>query len=59
MSKASDRLGSIKQSKDDLKGIAAVRNYIAHDYDSVDDMIIEDVLRKNLPQIKSIVVTLL
>lgn len=33
----------------DLKGISAVRNYIAHDYDSTDDSIIEDVIRFNLP----------
>ncbi len=45
--------------KEDLKGIAAVRNYIAHDYDSVDDMIIEDVLRKNLPEIKQVVIEIL
>ena len=33
---------------DDLKGISSVRNYIAHDYDSTDDNIIEDVVRYNL-----------
>ncbi len=37
----------------DLKGISAVRNYIAHDYDSVDDTIIEDVIRYDLPNIKA------
>ena len=36
----------------DLRGISAVRNYIAHDYDSVDDNIIEDVIRYDLPNIK-------
>ena len=36
----------------DLRGISAVRNYIAHDYDSVDDGIIEDVIRYDLPNIK-------
>jgi len=36
----------------DLRGINAVRNFIAHDYDSVDDNIIEDVLRENFPRIK-------
>jgi len=36
----------------DLKGISAVRNYIAHDYDSTDDNIIEDVIRYNLPVLK-------
>ena len=39
----------------DLRGISAVRNFIAHDYDSVDEEIIEDVLRLNLPAIKAIV----
>ncbi len=36
----------------DLRGISAVRNYIAHDYDSVDDNIIEDTIRNDLPNIK-------
>ena len=39
-------------SSHDLKGISAVRNYIAHDYDSTDDNIIEDVIRYNLPIFK-------
>jgi len=39
-------------SDGDLRGISAVRNYIAHDYDSVDDHIIEDTIRYDLPQIK-------
>jgi uncharacterized protein with HEPN domain len=38
---------------DDLKGISSVRNYIAHDYDSTDDNIIEDVIRYNLPIFKA------
>jgi len=42
-------------SSEDLKGISAVRNYIAHDYDSTDDNIIEDVVRYNLPLFKVIV----
>jgi len=41
--------------KKDLKGISAVRNYIAHDYDSTDDHIIEDVVRYNLPVFKEII----
>ncbi|MFA5454347.1 MAG: HepT-like ribonuclease domain-containing protein [Sulfurimonas sp.] len=45
-----------KFSSNDLKGISAVRNFIAHDYDSVDDSIIEDVLRINMPIIKAVVV---
>lgn len=43
----------------DLKGISAVRNYIAHDYDSTDDNIIEDVVRYNLPVFKEIIQKLL
>jgi uncharacterized protein with HEPN domain len=39
-------------TSEDLKGINAVRNYIAHDYDSTDDNIIEDVIRYNLPIFK-------
>jgi uncharacterized protein with HEPN domain len=39
-------------SSNDLKGLSAVRNYIAHDYDSTDDNIIEDVIRYNLPVLK-------
>ncbi len=35
--------------KKDLQGISALRNYIAHDYDSTNDNIIEDVIRYNLP----------
>ena len=43
----------------DLKGLSAVRNFIAHDYDSVDDLIIEDVVRLNLPKIKMIIENLI
>ncbi len=32
-----------KIDKKDLKGLNAVRNFIAHDYDSVDDEILEAV----------------
>ena len=46
-------------SSKDLKGISAVRNYIAHDYDSTDDNIIEDVIRHNLPELKNIIEELL
>jgi len=42
-------------TSEDLKGISAVRNYIAHDYDSTDDNIIEDVIRYNLPIFKEII----
>jgi len=37
---------------EDIKGLNAVRNFIAHDYDSVGDEILELVLRKHLPKIK-------
>jgi len=46
-------------TSEDLKGISSVRNYIAHDYDSTDDNIIEDVTRYNLPIFKEIVKRLL
>jgi len=46
-------------TNEDLKGISSVRNYIAHDYDSTDDNIIEDVIRYNLPIFKSIIEELL
>ena len=45
-------------TSDDLKGINAVRNYIAHDYDSTDDNIIEDVIRFNLPIFKEIILNI-
>jgi len=46
-------------SSNDLKGLSAVRNYIAHDYDSTDDNIIEDVIRYNLPIFKDIIKNIL
>ena len=46
-------------TSDDLKGISSVRNYIAHDYDSTDNNIIEDVVRYNLPIFKTIILELL
>lgn len=68
MSKAFSRLCSIRKSfdeilenfdKQDLRGLSAVRNFIAHDYDSIDDEIIEDVLRYNFPKIKNVVLEIL
>ena len=41
-----------KIDKNDWKGINAVRNFIAHDYDSVDDEILEIVLRVHIPKLK-------
>jgi len=46
-------------TSEDLKGINAVRNYIAHDYDSTDDHIIEEVVRYNLPIFKVTIAKLL
>ena len=46
-------------SDKDLRGLSAVRNFIAHDYDSVDDQIIEDVLRDNFPILKETVENIL
>jgi len=42
-------------TNEDLKGISSVRNYIAHDYNSTDENIIEDVIRYNLPIFKTII----
>jgi uncharacterized protein with HEPN domain len=42
-----------KFSKDDLKGIYDVRNFIAHDYDGVDLSIIEDAIRYGIPSMKT------
>ena len=47
-----------KIDKDDLKGINAVRNFIAHDYDSVDDEILEIVLRVHIPKLKLQIINL-
>jgi uncharacterized protein with HEPN domain len=41
-----------KFDKNDLRGLNAVRNFIAHDYDSVDDEILEVVLRVHIPKLK-------
>jgi len=39
----------------DLKGIASVRNFIAHDYDGVQLAIIESTIRYKLPEILKII----
>lgn len=41
-----------KFSKQDLKGLYDVRNFIAHDYDGVDLAIIENVIRYGIPSLK-------
>jgi uncharacterized protein with HEPN domain len=39
----------------DIKGLHSVRNFIAHDYDSADDEILEEVVRNHLPRLKACV----
>lgn len=46
-------------TNEDLKGISAVRNYITHDYDSTDDIIIENVLRYKLPMLKNTITNII
>lgn len=46
-------------TNEDLKGLNAVRNYITHDYDSADDVIIENVLRHKLPELKNTIENIL
>lgn len=48
-----------KFDKDDLRGLNALRNFIAHDYDSIDDEILEVVLRKHIPRLKKQIETIL
>ncbi|PID48199.1 MAG: hypothetical protein CR967_01145 [Proteobacteria bacterium] len=42
-------------TNEDLKGINALRNYIAHDYDSTDDEIIEEIIRYKFVNFKEII----
>lgn len=49
----------VKFDKSDIKGLNAVRNFIAHDYDSVDDEILELVIRNHLPKIKKTIQNIL
>jgi uncharacterized protein with HEPN domain len=48
-----------KFDKKDLRGMSAVRNFIAHDYDNVEEAIIENIIRYNLPKIKDQVKSIL
>ena len=45
--------------KEDIKGLRRVRNYIAHQYDDVDNEIILDIIGTRLPIIKAITLSLL
>ena len=42
-----------KFNKDTIKGIIAVRNFIAHDYDGINLAMIENGIRYEIPQIKT------
>jgi len=44
-----------KFPESDLKGIASVRNFIAHDYDGIQLAIIESTIRHKLPQTLKII----
>ncbi len=39
--------------KEDVEGAYYTRNYIVHDYENVDLMLVENILRTYLPQLKS------
>ena len=43
----------------EMKGAYDVRNFIAHDYDGVNIIVIEDIIRTNLPILKSRIETML
>ena len=41
-----------------IKGTYDVRNFIAHDYEGVNKMIIEDIIRNELPKLKQIILNI-
>ena len=41
-----------------IKGTYDVRNFIAHDYEGVNKMIIEDIIRTQLPKLKQIILNI-
>lgn len=41
-----------------IKGTYDVRNFIAHDYEGVNKVIIEDIIRIQLPKLKQVILTL-
>lgn len=45
--------------KEDIKGIRRVRNYIAHQYDEVDNEVIMDIISQRLPIIREISLSLI
>jgi len=46
-------------SKLPLKKIMGFRNRIVHDYESADWVIVSNILKNNIPELKSIIVTLI
>jgi uncharacterized protein with HEPN domain len=49
----SNTITNLEISKSDIKGAYNVRNFIAHDYEGVDLGLIEHIIRKLLPDLKS------
>jgi uncharacterized protein with HEPN domain len=45
--------------KDDLKGSYELRNFIAHDYEGVNLIIVEKVIREKLPSLKNILLKII
>ena len=41
-----------------IKGTYDVRNFIAHDYEGVNKMIIEDIIRTQLPKLKQTILNI-
>ncbi|MBD3842085.1 MAG: DUF86 domain-containing protein [Campylobacterales bacterium] len=48
-----------KFDQSDLKGSYDIRNFIAHDYEGVNLMIVEMVVREKLPKIKAVTLEIL
>ena len=42
-----------------IKGAYDVRNFIAHDYEGVNKVIVEDIIRRFIPELKSIILEIL
>ena len=50
---------SLYSDKLPIKGAYDVRNFIAHDYEGVNKMIIEDIIRKFLPELRMTITDIL
>lgn len=46
-------------SKDDLKGIGDIRNFIAHDYEGVDLLIVKSTIEQGIPSLEKAVLRIL